>query len=67
MGVHLCIAKQIRPSHFPQLLLKVIRIDHTALSNYSQGIQDDWLACPSLYVLAKSTTNLGHPIFHGQS
>ncbi|CAI8045171.1 hypothetical protein GBAR_LOCUS25003 [Geodia barretti] len=34
----------------------------TALSSYSQGIQDGWLACPSLHLLAKSTNNLGHPI-----
>jgi hypothetical protein len=31
-------------------------------SSYSQGIQDGWLACPSLQLLAKSTNNLGHPI-----
>ncbi|CAI8017316.1 hypothetical protein GBAR_LOCUS10531, partial [Geodia barretti] len=34
----------------------------TAHSSYIRAIQDGWLACPSLHLLAKSTNNLGHPI-----
>ena len=37
-------------------------MDCTALSSYNEGIQDGLIACPSIHVLTKSTSNLHHHI-----
>ena len=46
---------------FSSVIATLLGIIDTALSRYCQAIQDVWLVCPSLHLLAKSTKSLGHP------